>query len=75
MHDVDSPEPVAALADAVIRCLSDDFHKHGTQLVVELREKDPKGYLGLILRLVPSAATGSGLVVHSLLDLRGFDGR
>ncbi len=65
------------LGRALLAALIRDFQEHGEAAVAALRENEPKTYLAMIARLVPSAAGRDGeggVVVTTTMNLGGGDG-
>ena len=66
-----------ALGRALLTKLIADFSDHGQGAIAALRTNDPKTYLALIARLVPSGNLRDGeggVVVTTTMNLGGGDG-
>lgn len=72
----DLPEASAELAEKVLGTMGQDFQDHGAAVVAQLRESDPKSYLTLLCRFVPSGGRdgATSVTVHTSIDLAVRDG-
>jgi len=72
----DMAEVSAELADKILDTLGQDFQEHGAAVVTQLREGDPKSYLTLLCRFVPTGGRdgATSVTVHTSIDLAVRDG-